>query len=66
MKTCRGEQICATLPNRPSCHNGACGATRQQDLTYVMSALHLLSLFPFMQVGILAFLNLLSHSTHCL
>lgn len=66
MKTCRGEQIRATLLNRPSCHNGACGATRQQDLTYAMSALHFLSCFSFMQVGNSAFLNLLSHSPHCL
>lgn len=66
MKTCRGERIRATLLNCPSCHNGACGATGQQDLTYAVSALHLLSCFSFMQVGILAFLNLLSHSPHCL
>lgn len=66
MKTCRGERIRAPLLNRPSCHNRACGATGQQDLTYAMSALHLLSCFPFMQVVILAFLNLLSYSPHCL
>lgn len=66
MKSCRGERIRATLLNRPSCQNRACGATGQQDLTYAMSALHLLSCFSFMQVGILAFLNLLSHSPHCL
>lgn len=66
MKTCRGERIRATLLNHLSWHNGACGATRQQDLTYAMSALHLLSCFPLMQVDILAFLNHLSHSPHCL
>lgn len=61
----RGADTCYPA-QPPSCHNGACGATKQQDLTYAMSALHLLSRFPFMQVDILAFLNLLSHAPHCL
>lgn len=45
----RGADTCYPA-QPPSCHNGACGATKQQDLTYAMSALHLLSRFPFMQV----------------
>lgn len=46
-KTRGGERQPAFLLNRSCCHDGARGAMGQDDLTYAMSAVHLLNCFIY-------------------